>query len=122
MEEIKNSGSGVSRRRRFAAILLPLLVLGLLILFIYPKERVVGGLRGGPIGPGEIAYREDYTCIGIAYDSCPNIPDYGCDCLCFGMVRDRTCTLESYDLVEGITREPAACEGPARPAWGLPIP
>ena len=103
-------------------IILTLLILSLMIVFFYPKERVVGGLRGGPIGPGETAYREDYTCTGFAYDFCPNWPDYGCDRLCFGLVSGRTCSLESYDLVKGISREPAACQGPARPAWGFPVP
>jgi hypothetical protein len=108
--------------RLVAKIFTSLIILSLLIIFFYPKERVVGGLRGGPIAPGETAYREDYTCLGVSYDYCPSLPDYGCDKLCFGMVTDRICTVESYDVAEGLRQEPAACEGPARPRWGFPDP
>lgn len=103
-------------------ISLAILVFGLLMVFFFPKERVIGGLRGGPIAPGETAYREDYTCIGIAYDFCPDWPDYGCDYLCFGVVIGRTCSLESYDPLKGVSQEQSDCAGPARPAWGFPCP
>lgn len=88
--------------------------------FFFPKERVVGGLRGGPIGPGETAYREDYTCVGVPYDFCPNWPDYGCDYLCFGIVTSRTCSMETYQETQGITRIPIACEGPPGWKWRSP--
>jgi hypothetical protein len=122
MQKDKSSGSGVKKRTLSPALLVTLLILALTILFFFPKERVVGGLRGGPISPGETAYREDYTCTGVAYDFCPNWPDYGCDYLCFGIVSNRSCTLESYEVERGVTRVPAACEGPARPGWGFPGP
>lgn len=108
----------MSRKKRFITILIALL--SLIIVFFYPKERVVGGLRGGPIAPGETAYRQDYTCIGISYDFCPNWPDYGCDYLCFGMLANRTCTVERYDPLEGTLREAEACRGDVRSAWGFP--
>jgi hypothetical protein len=104
----------------FMTILLLLSVLSLTAIFFYPKERVVGGLRGGPVAPGETAYREDYTCTGFAFDFCPSWPDYGCDRLCFGMVAGRICSLESYDVNEGISREQAACQESAMHLWGFP--
>lgn len=91
-----------------------------IILWAFPKERVVGGLRGGPIGPGESAYREDYVCLGVPYDFCPNWPDYGCDRLCFGAVVARTCSIETYHPEDGLVRLPAECRGRARPRWGFP--
>jgi hypothetical protein len=103
-----------------------LYVIGMVALLIvvvlrtFPKERVVGGLRGGPIGPGESAYREDTVCLGVPYDFCPNCPDYGCDRLCFGAVVGRTCSIETYEPEEGLIRVPAQCRGPARPEWWVP--
>jgi hypothetical protein len=94
-------------------------VLIAVVLWLWPKERVVGGLRGGPIGPGETAYREDLVCLGVKYDFCPNWPDYGCDRLCFGAVVDRTCSIESYEPAEGRVRTPTACQEAVRPRWWL---
>jgi hypothetical protein len=91
-----------------------------IVLWAFPKERVVGGLRGGPIGPGQAAYREDYVCVGLRYDFCPNWPDYGCDHLCFGAVVGRRCSVETYEAATGMVRMPAECRGPARPGWGFP--
>lgn len=120
MDSNKDSGECNKPGRLLAEISLVLLVIVLLIIFFFPKQRVVGGLRGGPIAPGETAYREDYTCIGIAYDFCPNWPDYGCDYLCCGVIIDRICSLESYDPLKGTSQAQTACAGPARPAWGFP--
>ena len=64
-------------RRKGVAVVLGVVLLVALVLWAFPKERAVGGLRGGPIGPGESAYREDYVCLGVPYDFCPNWPDYG---------------------------------------------
>jgi hypothetical protein len=109
------------RRTRGVVLLLAggLLVIAVL-LWAFPKERVVGGLRGGPIGPGESAYREDYLCLGIKSDVCPNWPDYGCDRLCYGAVVRQTCTIETYDPERGVLTVPVECRGPARPRWLLP--
>lgn len=107
-------------RKRNAAIFLALLILGLSIVFFYPKQRLVGGLRGRPIGPGESAYREDYTCIGIPYDFCPNWLDYGCDYMCFGLVTGENCTVEAYEVGEGLKRYPNTCKASVRPRWGFP--
>ncbi len=85
----------------------------------FPKERVVGGLRGGPIGPGETAYREDYVCLGLKYDFCPDWPDYGCDRLCFGAVVARTGSIET-NVDAAPVRVPVECRGPALPDWGFP--
>lgn len=120
MNTTEDSGSGVARRRRVEAISLLLLILSLLMIFFYPKQRVVGGLRGGPIAPGERAYREDYTCIGVKYDFCPEWPDYGCDYLCFGLVTGETCTLEQYEVGKGLERYFTACKEAVRPRWGFP--
>jgi hypothetical protein len=109
----------IERRRPWVTLLLGVGLLAVL-LWAFPKERVVGGLRGGPIGPGEAAYREDYVCLGVEYDFCPNWPDYGCDRLCFGGLVARTCSVERYDSAEGVVLVPVECRGPARPGWGFP--
>lgn len=84
-------------------------VLAAAVWFFYPRPRVIGGLRGGPIAPGESAYREDFACIGIPYDFCPPWPDYGCDYWCLGLVTHRTCTMETYEMQAGLTRDPVPC-------------
>jgi len=81
------------------------------ILFLFPKQRVIGGLRGGPIAPGQTAYREDYTCIGIKLNFCPNWPDFGCIYLCSGIITNKTCSIEKYDGVS-MNRTPVACINP----------
>jgi hypothetical protein len=109
----------VTRRKGVGAVVGVALLVAF-VLWVFPKERVVGGLQGGPIGPGESAYQEDYVCLGVPYDFCPNWPDYGCDRLCFGAVVARTCSVETYDVETGLVRVPAECRGPARPDWGFP--
>jgi hypothetical protein len=84
------------------------LCLGAALVF-YPKERVIGGLRGGPIGPGAAEYREDYQCFGMSYDFCPAWPDYGCDYQCYGLLYDRVCSIETYETEQGVTRVPTNC-------------
>ena len=91
-----------------------------IVLLFYPKERVTGGLRGGPIGPGASAYREDRACIGVPHNFCPNWPDYGCDRLCFGLTVGRVCSIETYDPESGVARAPTVCEGPTRVRWWVP--
>ena len=81
------------------------------ILFLFPKQRVIGGLRGGPIGPGQTAYREDHMCIGIELNFCPNWPDFGCVLFCSGLITNKTCSIETYDGV-GLHRTPVACINP----------
>jgi hypothetical protein len=110
----------MKRKKAVVAVLVAIVAVGGAVLCFFPKERVVGGLRGGPIAPGETAYREDYVCVGIGYDFCPNWPDYGCDRLCFGVVTARTCSIETYDVATGVVSRPVECRGPARPGWGLP--
>jgi len=110
----------MQRRRSWGTWLVGLGLLAAILLWAFPKQRVVGGLRGGPIPPGEAAYREDYVCLGVGYDFCPNWPDYGCDRLCFGAVVARSCSIETYDAAEGLVRAPAECRGQGRPKWGLP--
>ena len=86
------------------------LLIGAVIVF-YPKPRVVGGLNG-MIGPGQQAYREDFKCLGVPYDFCPNWPDYGCDYLCYGLTYDRQCTTETFavsDQGSQTTRTPTPC-------------
>jgi hypothetical protein len=106
-------GETVDQHRRrlltVTAITMAACVLCIAALIVFsPKERVVGGLRGGPIGPGESEYREDYQCLGIASEFCPDWPDYGCDYLCYGLVYDRECSFETLES-GGVTREPTAC-------------
>ena len=108
-----------ARRRRLRWCILAILI-GVAALWFYPKARVVGGLRGGPIGPGESDYREDFACLGVAYDCCPDWPDYGCDKLCFGWTVGRTCSIETYDPARGVVRTSAVCQGPGRATWWTP--
>ena len=84
----------------------------LLVLFFYPKPRVVGGLRG-MIGPNETAYREDYSCFGIKHDFCPNWPDYGCDYLCYGIKYNKLCSIQKAPTFDGESymQEPVNCRG-----------
>jgi len=110
----------VQRKRVRLSVIAVVALLIVIVLWACPKERVVGGLRGGPIGPGESAYREDTICLGVSYDFCPDWPDYGCDRLCFGAVVGRTCSIETYESEEGLIRAPAECRGPARPEWWVP--
>ncbi len=110
----------MKRRDAALAALAVVAVLTATVVWFFPKERVFGGLRGGPIGPGENAYREDYVCLGISYDYCPDWPDYGCDRLCFGLVTGRTCSMETYDPATGVVSAAVECRGPARSAWWLP--
>jgi len=91
-----------------------------IVLWCFPKERQAGGMRGGPIAPSQSAYREDYICLGVKADFCPNWPDYGCDRLCFGAVVARACSIETYDAELGLSRVPTECRGPARPRWWFP--
>lgn len=60
----------------------------------YPKKYIIGGL-GGFLEPGDSAYREEYSCLGIKYRNCPNIPDYGCENYCFGIIYDKKCSIVS---------------------------
>ncbi len=79
------------------------------MIWFSPKPRVIGGLRGGPIGPGEQAYREDFACLGFPTEFCPNWPDYGCDYLCYGVVYGRECSVETF-TDGGLTRQPTECQ------------
>lgn len=105
--------------RIIAALLICFGVLVTASLVFYPKQRVIGGLRGGPIGLNETAFRVDYACIGVEYDFCPNWPDYGCDYLCVGWLAKRTCSLETYTQ-QGLVQSPTACVDQTRPRWGFP--
>ncbi|TSC77573.1 MAG: hypothetical protein G01um101433_538 [Parcubacteria group bacterium Gr01-1014_33] len=71
------------------------LLLGGTVVFFYPKERIIGGLRGGPIGPDETAYGEEYSCFGFSYDFTPPWPDYGGRFLCYGMRYNRQCFVDT---------------------------
>lgn len=99
----------MNSRKRWLKLLITLVsIAGILIL--YPKQRVIGGL-GGFIGPGKTAYREDYTCVGVKFDLPPLA--YAIDGqythLCFGLITNRVCTIESYNADDTITYTPIAC-------------
>ena len=81
--------------KRIQILVLVLLLLGGLITFFYPRERIIGGLRGGPIGPGATAYREEYDCLGFTYDFTPPWPDYGGKFFCYGIRYDRQCFMDT---------------------------
>jgi len=81
-----------------------------LTLIFYPKQWVVGGLSGGPLAPGQTAYREEYACIGIKLIIPLNCADCGAIYPCFGIILNRTCSIERYDELLGVTHTPLACE------------
>lgn len=80
----------------------------LLVLFFLPKEQVVGGLRGGPIGPNERAYAEKFRCLGASQHFCPPWPDYGCSDFCYGALYGRECFLQTAPP-PAFREERAAC-------------
>ena len=84
-------------------------------IVFYPKPWVVGGFQGGPIGPGQTAYREQYSCAGIKLI----VPVFNCaDCgamhPCFGITFHKTCSIENYDLNAGFTSTPVPCRQSTR--------
>ena len=103
-----------TRRKLLVGIAVGLFACALLIgagIVLYPKPRVIGGIHG-MMGPGSQAYREDFKCLGIPYDFCPDWPDYGCRYFCYGLTTDRQCSIETFNVSEqspGITRTPTAC-------------
>lgn len=99
-----------NKKRKLKTLIIVVSILAC-ALFLYPMQRVIGGLRGGPIAPGQTAYREDYTCLGIKLNSCPNWPDFGCIFLCSGIITNKTCSIEQYDSVS-MNRMPVACVSP----------
>lgn len=86
-----------------------LLLVGVVVLF-YPKERIVGGLRGGPIGLNETAYREEYRCLGVPYDFTPPWPDYGGKFLCYGLRYDKQCLIDSTGPSGGVIKVKTECK------------
>ena len=77
--------------KRIIIILLIVVFFGISVAVFYPKERVVGGLRGGPLPSNASAYVETYECLGLKRDFCPPWPDYGCDYLCYGIRYNKKC-------------------------------
>lgn len=99
-----------NNKRKIAKLMIVVTILAC-FLFLFPKQLVLGGLRGGPIAPGQTADREDYTCIGIKLNFCPNWPDFVCTYFCSGIVTNKTCSIEKYDD-GGMNRTPVACINP----------
>jgi len=99
----------MEKNKLIITIILLVILLVSLTAFFYPKERVVGGLRG-LIGPGQNSYREEFSCFGIKHDFCPQWPDYGCDLLCYGIVYDRTCFNEVYESGTGTQKTEITCK------------
>ena len=91
-------------------ILLIVLLVVLCILTLPPKRSVIGGL-GGFWGPGKTAYREDYTCIGlnVGLPPPPGTADGDITHLCFGVLINRVCSIESVTDDNRIVRTPVAC-------------
>jgi hypothetical protein len=100
----------MNKKKRWVEYLMILLAIISWVLIFYPKQRVISGL-GGFWGPGKTAYREDYTCIGIKVDVPPFFVTADGDIthLCFGIITNRVCTIESVNADDTITRTPAAC-------------
>ena len=80
--------------KKHTKLILALFILLILVVFFFPKARVIGGLRGF-IGANEVSYREEYDCIGIENNFCPDWPDYGCDLQCYGLVVNKQCYNQS---------------------------
>lgn len=99
-----------NKKRKMKTLIIVVSILAC-VLFFFPKQRVIGGFGGFPIGPGQTAYREDYTCIGIKLNFCPPWPDFGCMALCSGIITNKTCSIEQYDGVS-MNRMPVACVSP----------
>ncbi len=78
-------------------IVFVVVLLILLVAVFYPKERVIGGLRGF-IAMNQVFYREEYDCLGIPYDFCPPCFDCGCDHMCYGLVYNRRCYNETASM------------------------
>jgi len=95
--------------KKHIQIIIVIAVLIALVVFFFPKERVVGGLRGF-IDKSDVAYKEEYDCIGIAHDFCPNWPDYGCDLQCYGMTFNKKCYNEFIGADNKITKTEATCK------------
>ncbi len=85
----------------------------ILVLFFYPKSYVRGGLQGGPIGPGETAYKEEFSCFGIKHSYYPS----GCaDCgnvyNCYGLNYNKKCYTEVYSYSGGgkLSKDSTQCK------------
>jgi len=87
-----------------------LLLLGCVVVLFYPKERIVGGLRGGPIGPNETAYREEYRCLGVLYDFTPPWPDYEGKFLCYGVRYNKQCFVDTTGSSGGVVKVKTECK------------
>ena len=82
----------------------------ILIVFFYPKDYISGGLQGGPIGPGQNAYKVENSCFGIKYSYYPK----GCaDCgnvyNCYGLLYNKKCYIETYSVNENLSKELTPC-------------
>lgn len=99
----------MDKKKIIITIILIAVIIGSLIVFFYPKKMVIGGLRGGPIGPSESAYLEEYGCLGFKRDFCPPWPDYGCDLLCYGITYNKKCSTHSFDSAGQNVKSPINC-------------
>jgi len=101
----------MEKKKKIILIVILILIIAVIIgaLIFNPPERVRGGLRGGPIGPNQSAYLEEYQCFGFKRDFCPSWPDYGCYYLCYGITYDKKCFMETY-TINGLQRVPSECK------------
>jgi len=88
-----------------------LIIISIIILvgIFFPKPYIRGGL-GGFIGPGQSAYKEEYSCFGLKQSY---YPIYGCaDCgknyNCYGIPYNKKCYTEKFN--QSITKEITACK------------
>ncbi|VVB73777.1 Uncharacterised protein [uncultured archaeon] len=84
-------------------LLIGIVAVLLIAAFFWPKARVIGGKKGfaSPM------YTEEFSCLGFAYDHCPDMPDYGCDKMCLGWTYNRQCYNSTFvnNELEKITVE-----------------
>lgn len=89
-------------------ILVVVAIFGLWIL--YPKQWIRGGLVGGPLQPYAMAYREEFSCIGLKLILPPvNCVDCGGSYPCFGVLIHKTCSIETYDPNVGVRQTSVPC-------------
>lgn len=108
------------KTKRLAMIAIVTLAALTLILTFRPKQWVIGGLVGGPLPPYATAYREEYECIGIKLIVLPDCADCGASHPCYGILTERSCSIEEYNPVLGVMRTPVACQDFPDPPEPLP--
>lgn len=68
-----------------------------MILFFYPKQMVIGGLKGYVPGPDFSVYREEYQCFGFSAEVCDEqFVHTICSDVCYGITHSKSCFNETF--------------------------